>query len=102
MGTHPIFESDFDCLTDVKMVLFSILIQDENDFDFDKEIFRHYKRMIDFNFTYLQEIINCYCAKKGRINDKTEDGKKDETLLVSRFTYIEESTVESDPSGNLD
>merc|ERR1712131_470417 len=76
MGTHPIFESDFDCLTDVKMVLFSILIQDENDFDFDKEIFRHYKRMIDFNFTYLQEIINCYCAKKGRINDKTEDGKK--------------------------
>ena len=32
--------------SDVKMVLFSILIQDENDFDFDKEIFRHYKRMI--------------------------------------------------------
>ena len=28
--------------------------------------------------------------------------KTDETLLVSRFTYIEESTVESDPSGNLD
>ena len=30
----------------------------------------------DFNFTYMQEIINCYCAKKGRINEKTEDGKK--------------------------
>ena len=28
------------------MVLFSILIQDENDFDFDKAVFRHYKRMI--------------------------------------------------------
>ena len=28
------------------MVLFSILIQDEKDFDFDKQIFRHYKRMI--------------------------------------------------------
>ena len=31
---------------DEKMVLFSILIQDENDFDFDKAVFRHYKRMI--------------------------------------------------------
>ena len=30
----------------------------------------------DFNFTFLQEIINCYCAKEGRINPKTEDGKK--------------------------
>ena len=30
----------------MKMVLFSILIQDEKDFDFDKEVFRHYKRMI--------------------------------------------------------
>ena len=30
----------------------------------------------DFNFTYMQEIINCYCAKRGRINEKTEDGKK--------------------------
>ena len=30
----------------------------------------------DFNFTYLQEIINCYCAKRGRVNEKTEEGKK--------------------------
>ena len=30
----------------------------------------------DFNFTYLNEIINCYCAKRGRINEKTEEGKK--------------------------
>ena len=28
--------------------------------------------------------------------------KTDEMILESRFTYIEESTVESDPSGNLD
>ena len=24
----------------------------------------------------MQEIINCYCAKRGRINEKTEEGKK--------------------------
>ena len=45
------------------MVLFSILIQDEKDFDFDKQIFRHYKRMIGmvqnfiwvFSFTQFSE-----------------------------------------------
>ena len=39
-------------------------------------------------------------------NEKVEElgagSKTDEMILESRFTYIEESTVESDPSGNLD
>jgi len=37
MGTHPIFESDFDCLTDAKSVpssynLFKLLLQPGIDF----------------------------------------------------------------------
>ena len=55
------------------MVLFSILIQDEKDFDFDKQIFRHYKRMIGmvriFNFIGVYII---WVSKNRRINAEVE------------------------------
>ena len=36
------------------------------------------------------------------IKDEEVGTKTDEMILESRFTYVEESTVESEPSGNLD
>ena len=41
--------------------------------------------------------------KKSKENEVEEVGTKtDEMILESRFTYVEESTVESEPSGHLD
>ena len=46
------------------MVLFSILIQDEKDFDFDKEVFRHYKRMIGMVRNSNFKLVIHYSVKK--------------------------------------
>ena len=57
------------------MVLFSILIQDENDFDFDKDVFRHYKRMIGMVHNLIGEnTLEChinYISRHTQIGTKT-------------------------------
>ena len=54
------------------MVLFSILIQDENDFDFDKDVFRHYKRMIGMVHNITGgHTIEYYIMRHAQIGTKT-------------------------------
>merc|ERR1711892_1340860 len=60
MGTHPIFESDFDCLTD-EMLIPELLTKPRK---WDKELFREYKLMLDYNFSYLQETISAFKVRK--------------------------------------
>merc|ERR1711920_935526 len=73
MGTHPIFESDFDCLTEKIMLIPELLKKPAK---WDKELFRTYKLMLDYNFSYLQETINAFKMRKA---GSLEDAQKYES-----------------------
>ena len=49
-----------------------------------------------------QDVVTWEKSKKVIVKDENVEIKTDEMTLESRFTYVEESTVESEPSGNLD
>merc|ERR1712037_13785 len=61
MGTHPIFESDFDCLTDISM---TVVEQFSDDYFVQKVILKQVKITILFSATcfyarpYLSKVIN--------------------------------------------
>merc|ERR1712210_420112 len=73
MGTHPIFESDFDCLTECnKMDFFEEILKDERRF-LRSENIKKLGEFAEIIFSFAKDLENIYFGVKGK-ERKNEDG----------------------------